>query len=63
MIIGTSSHKDVLEQLDMLSVFNSTFHVSNITNGAQLVRVLNDLDDCFSSDEINVIQKEIGQKR
>ena len=63
MIIGTTKHKDVLDQLGMLSVFNSVFHVFNISTVDQLVAVLNELDQCFSPEEVDLVRKEIGTRR
>ena len=40
LVIGTTSRKDVLDDMGLLSAFNSSFHLSNITKGEEVVTVV-----------------------
>ena len=53
LVIGTSSRKDVLDDMEMLNVFSSVVHVANISTSQQLLAVLDSMD-VFSRDEMDV---------
>lgn len=40
LLIGTTSRKDVLQEMEMLDAFSTTIHVPNICTGAQLMEAL-----------------------
>lgn len=40
LIIGTTSRKDVLQEMEMLDAFSTTIHIPNISTGEQLVEAL-----------------------
>lgn len=40
LIIGTTSRKDVLQEMEMLDAFSTTIPVPNISTGEQLVEAL-----------------------
>ncbi|KAM3859731.1 vesicle-fusing ATPase-like [Diretmus argenteus] len=40
LIIGTTSRKDVLQEMEMLDAFSTTIHIPNISRGEQLVDAL-----------------------
>ncbi|XP_070782892.1 vesicle-fusing ATPase-like [Enoplosus armatus] len=40
LIIGTTSRKDVLQEMEMLDAFSTTIHIPNISSGEQLVEAL-----------------------
>ncbi|XP_068616279.1 vesicle-fusing ATPase-like, partial [Brachionichthys hirsutus] len=40
LIIGTTSRKDVLQEMEMLDAFSTTVHIPNISSGEQLVDAL-----------------------
>ncbi|XP_067825200.1 vesicle-fusing ATPase isoform X1 [Heptranchias perlo] len=40
LIIGTTSRKDVLQEMEMMDVFSTTIHIPNITTGQQLIEAL-----------------------
>ncbi|TWW82147.1 Vesicle-fusing ATPase [Takifugu flavidus] len=40
LIIGTSSRRDVLQEMEMLNTFSTTIHIPNISRGEQLVEAL-----------------------
>ncbi|CAN9508777.1 unnamed protein product [Ophioblennius macclurei] len=50
LIIGTTSRKDVLQEMEMLNAFSTTVHVPNISRGAQLLEAL-ELLGSFQDDE------------
>uniref|UniRef100_A0A3Q3VR09 Vesicle-fusing ATPase n=1 Tax=Mola mola TaxID=94237 RepID=A0A3Q3VR09_MOLML len=40
LIIGTTSRKDVLQEMEMLDAFSTTIHIPNISRGEQLMEAL-----------------------
>lgn len=40
LIIGTTSRKDVLQEMEMLNAFSTTIHVPSIATGEQLLEAL-----------------------
>lgn len=44
LIIGTTSRKDVLQEMEMLDAFSTTIHIPNISTGEQLVDALEVLE-------------------
>ncbi|XP_056152855.1 vesicle-fusing ATPase-like [Lampris incognitus] len=40
LIIGTTSRKDVLQEMEMLDAFSTTIHIPNISRGEQLIEAL-----------------------
>ncbi|ESP04291.1 hypothetical protein LOTGIDRAFT_207527 [Lottia gigantea] len=62
LIIATTSRKDVLLEMEMLSVFNTVVHVSSISTSDQLISVL-DNTEVFTKHEVEYIQKKSHGKR
>lgn len=58
LIICTSSRREVLQDMEMLSAFTSTLHVPNLSTPEQFMTVLEDCD-VFSKPELKSIQKKI----
>lgn len=58
LVICTSSRRQVLEDMELLSAFTSVLHVPNLSKPEQLVAVLEDVD-IFSKQEIHTISKKI----
>lgn len=58
LILCTSSRRQVLEDMEMLSAFTSILHVSNLSQPDQLMTVLED-SDVFSKQELKSINKKI----
>lgn len=62
LIVCTSSRRQVLEDMEMLSAFTSILHVPNLSQPDHLMTVLEE-SDVFSKPELKSIQKKIqGQK-
>lgn len=62
MIIGTTSRKDVLQEMEMLDAFSTTIHIPNICSGEELIKALEELGS-FSDRELASIAKVVkGQK-
>jgi len=61
-VIGTTSRKDVLNDMEMLSVFSATIHVSNLSTGDHLIACLNELAS-FTSKELDYIARLINGKK
>lgn len=40
LIIGTTSRRDVLQEMEMLDAFSTTIHIPNISEGEELVQAL-----------------------
>ncbi|XP_072031321.1 vesicle-fusing ATPase-like [Amphiura filiformis] len=62
LIIGTTSRRDVLQEMEMVSTFNTHIHVSNLSNGEHLMSVLQTLD-CFTQDERVRLASKLEGKR
>uniref|UniRef100_A0A3P9MQT2 Vesicle-fusing ATPase n=1 Tax=Oryzias latipes TaxID=8090 RepID=A0A3P9MQT2_ORYLA len=62
LIIGTTSRKDVLQEMEMLDAFSTTVHIPNISGGEQLVRAL-ELLDSFQEKERSAIAKALKGQR
>ncbi|XP_023670088.1 vesicle-fusing ATPase [Paramormyrops kingsleyae] len=61
LIIGTTSRKDVLQEMEMLDAFSTTIPVPNISTGEQLVEAL-ELLGSFKDKERAMIAKEVKGK-
>ncbi|XP_022098998.1 vesicle-fusing ATPase-like isoform X2 [Acanthaster planci] len=62
LIIGTTSQKEVLQQMEMVSIFNTHIHVPALSTGDQLCSVIEDFD-CFTVSERATVQKKLSGKR
>ncbi|XP_058477596.1 vesicle-fusing ATPase-like isoform X1 [Solea solea] len=61
LIIGTTSRKDVLQEMEMLDAFSTTIHIPNISRGEQLVEAL-ELLGSFQEIERAMIAKAVMNK-
>uniref|UniRef100_A0A3P8WAB1 Vesicle-fusing ATPase n=1 Tax=Cynoglossus semilaevis TaxID=244447 RepID=A0A3P8WAB1_CYNSE len=61
LIIGTTSRKDVLQEMGMLDAFSTTIHVPNISRGEQLIEAL-ELLGSFHEKERALIAKAVKDK-
>ncbi|XP_056265884.1 vesicle-fusing ATPase isoform X1 [Pseudoliparis swirei] len=62
LIIGTTSRKDVLQEMEMLDAFSTTIHIPNISTGEQLVDAL-ELLGSFTDKERASISHQLKGKR
>jgi vesicle-fusing ATPase len=58
LVICTSSRRQVLEDMEMLSAFTSILHCPNLSTPEHLIAVLEDTD-CFTKQEVQSIYKKI----
>lgn len=58
LVICTSSRRQVLEDMEMLSAFTSVLHCPNLSTAEHVVAVLED-SDCFNKKEIQTIYKKM----
>lgn len=58
LIIGTTSRKDVLQEMEMLDAFSTTIHIPNISRGEHLVEAL-ELLGSFQENERAAIAKAV----
>jgi vesicle-fusing ATPase len=57
LIICTTSRREVLDQMEMLSAFTDVLHVSNLTKAVQIGKIL-EQNDAFSAGEVrNIVAK------
>ncbi|KAL6475575.1 hypothetical protein MHYP_G00166150 [Metynnis hypsauchen] len=61
LILGTTSRKDVLQEMGMLDSFSTTIHIPNIARGEHLMEAL-ELLGGFQEDERTKIAKEVKGK-
>ncbi|XP_055389616.1 vesicle-fusing ATPase 1 [Condylostylus longicornis] len=62
LVLCTSSRRQVLEEMEMLSAFTSIIHVPNLSESDHVVEVL-EQHDIFSRDELNKIAKKMHKRR
>uniref|UniRef100_A0A8C9VLJ0 Vesicle-fusing ATPase n=1 Tax=Scleropages formosus TaxID=113540 RepID=A0A8C9VLJ0_SCLFO len=62
LIIGTTSRKDVLQEMEMLDAFSTTIHIPNISTGEHLVEAL-ELLGSFTDKERATIAQQVKGKR
>lgn len=62
LILCTSSRRQVLEDMEMLSAFTSILHVPNLSHPDHVLAVLEDTD-LFSKSELQTIAKKMQGKR
>ncbi|XP_018424505.1 PREDICTED: vesicle-fusing ATPase [Nanorana parkeri] len=62
LIIGTTSRKDVLQEMEMLDAFSTTIHVPNIRSGEQLMEAL-ELLGSFKDNERSIIAQHVKGKK
>lgn len=61
LIIGTTSRRDVLQEMEMLDAFSTTIHIPNISRGEELVQAL-ELLGSFQEKERVSIAKSVKDK-
>ncbi|XP_055343675.1 vesicle-fusing ATPase 1-like [Paramacrobiotus metropolitanus] len=62
LVLGTTACRGVLEELRLAPIFTRTVHVSNISTGDQIVKVLENLD-IFAADDLKYIGKQLKNQR
>lgn len=62
LVIGTTSNRDVLANLELLNVFSATVHVSNLTKAEHVVNALQELAD-FNEKETSYVVSQITGKQ
>lgn len=55
MVIGTTSQREVLQQLEFMDVFNAVLSVPLVTGGSEVRRVLEHLGG-FSKEDLEIIE-------
>ena len=63
LIIATSTYRDILEQLGLLASFSKVIHLANMTSGEHILRVLNEVEHCFTDEEIRSLEKSLRNKK
>ncbi|XP_068439386.1 vesicle-fusing ATPase-like [Clinocottus analis] len=61
LIIGTTSRKDVLQEMEMLDAFSTTIHIPNISSGEQLVEALELLGSFQDKERADIAKAVKGQ--
>ncbi|KFW70184.1 Vesicle-fusing ATPase [Pygoscelis adeliae] len=60
LIIGTTSRKDVLQEMEMLNAFSTTIHVPNIATGEELMEALELLGNFKDKERSTIAQNVKG---
>uniref|UniRef100_A0A8C4I6Z9 Vesicle-fusing ATPase n=1 Tax=Dicentrarchus labrax TaxID=13489 RepID=A0A8C4I6Z9_DICLA len=61
LIIGTTSRRDVLQEMEMLDAFSTTIHIPNISSGEQLVEALELLGSFQEVERASIAKAVKGQ--
>ncbi|XP_058442651.1 vesicle-fusing ATPase 1-like [Malaya genurostris] len=59
LILCTSSRRQVLEDMEMLSAFTAVLHVPNLSQPEHILSVLEGFDDVFTKQELSTIYKRM----
>ncbi|XP_063156639.1 vesicle-fusing ATPase isoform X1 [Candoia aspera] len=62
LIIGTTSRKDVLQEMEMLDAFSTTIHIPNIATGDHLMEALELLSGFKDKERSTIAQNVKGKK-
>uniref|UniRef100_A0A1A7XLC0 Vesicle-fusing ATPase n=1 Tax=Iconisemion striatum TaxID=60296 RepID=A0A1A7XLC0_9TELE len=62
LIIGTTSRKDVLQEMEMLDAFSTSVHIPNISEGEQLVEALELLGSFQDKERLSIAKAVKGQR-
>ncbi|KAK3083217.1 hypothetical protein FSP39_017075 [Pinctada imbricata] len=62
LVIGTTSRKDVLQEMDMAAIFSTIVHVSSISLSEHLMSVLENVE-AFGKNELDTLRKKTNGKR
>ncbi|XP_067869271.1 vesicle-fusing ATPase isoform X1 [Heterodontus francisci] len=61
LIIGTTSRKDVLQEMEMMDVFSTSIHIPNINTGQQLMEALELLGRFDDHERVRITQHVQGK--
>lgn len=62
-IIATTTYRDILDQLGILSSFSKIIHVANMSSGQHILHVLNEIEHTFTDDEMRYLEKKLYDKK
>uniref|UniRef100_A0A8C6NV50 Vesicle-fusing ATPase n=1 Tax=Nothobranchius furzeri TaxID=105023 RepID=A0A8C6NV50_NOTFU len=62
LIIGTTSRKDVLQEMEMLDAFSTTVNIPNISEGEQLMEALELLGSFQDKERLSIAKAVKGQR-
>lgn len=63
LIIATTTYRDILDQLGLLSSFSKIIHISNMSSGQHILHVLNEIEHCFNDDELRYLERKLHDKK
>lgn len=63
LIIATTTYREILDQLGLLTSFSKVIHVSNMSTGEHILHVLNEIEHCFTQDEMRYLEKKLHHKK
>jgi vesicle-fusing ATPase len=63
LIIATATYRDILEQLGLIASFSKVIHLSNMSSGKHILRVLNEIEHCFNDEEMRYLEKKLNDKK
>ncbi len=61
LLIATTSEKELVNDLGMYQSFSKVIHVPNVTRGAEVMSVLQELDS-FTKNDMDVLNKQLHDK-
>jgi len=62
LVFATSSRRDVLEHMEMTTVFTDVLHVANLTTGSHLMSILTQ-SDAFSKEDLAKLAKQLQGRK
>jgi len=62
LVICTSSRREVLDQMEMLSAFTDVLHVANLSSGSHLISILKQ-SDAFSKEDVAKLASKLSGRK
>ncbi|XP_055633312.1 vesicle-fusing ATPase 1-like [Toxorhynchites rutilus septentrionalis] len=63
LILCTTSRRQVLEDMEMLSAFTAVLHVPNISSSKQVIAVLEKYKDVFTKSDLSIIHEKMKRHK
>ena len=63
LIIATTTYREILDQLGLLTSFSKVIHVSNMSTGEHILHVLSEIEHCFTHEEMRYLEKKLHHKK
>jgi len=63
LIIATTTYRDILDQLGLLASFSKQIHIANMSSGQHILHALNEMEHCFTDEEMRYLETKLHDKK